>query len=186
MLYVLNADHSCFCTSVAAGSPANATIVAPNNLLNPPPPANNTLNIEGTETDVDTIVSTAHIVDQKSGAPNDAPPDQPPPPTTVTAVDGQLMNETIPTNATRRSLYRRLLDGYQVVFEGTGMGSSDRDASIQGTAYLTYTLIPNNTYNVDDCLRFCDSVKGCGKPAVSITLRFADLIFVVSLREFVL
>jgi hypothetical protein len=147
--------------SAAADSPANVTAVAPNNILNPPPPANNTLNTEGTETDIDTIISTALIVDQKSGPADDAPPDLPPPPTTVTAVDGQLTNETISTNATRRSLNRRLLDGYDVVFEGTGTGPSDRDASIQGTAYLTYTLVPNNTYNVDDCLRFCDSVTGC-------------------------
>jgi len=58
-------------------------------------------------------------------------------------------------------LGRRLLPGYEVVFEGTGTGPDDRDASIQGTAYLTYTVVPNNTYNVDACLEFCNQVSGC-------------------------
>ncbi|TFK22704.1 hypothetical protein FA15DRAFT_747670 [Coprinopsis marcescibilis] len=31
------------------------------------------------------------------------------------------------------------------VFAGTGTGASDRDASVQGTAYLTFTLVPNST-----------------------------------------
>ncbi|KXN92682.1 hypothetical protein AN958_00352 [Leucoagaricus sp. SymC.cos] len=41
------------------------------------------------------------------------------------------------------------------------MGPTDRDGSIEGTAYLTYTVVSNLTYSVDDCLRFCDRVDGC-------------------------
>lgn len=147
---------------------ANGTISTPNSLLQPVAAPNNTLTTEGTQTDVDTIVSTVQIVDQKTGAASDVPPDQPPPPTTVTAVDGDLTNSTVPASSSdsaRRSsgLARRLLDGYKVAFEGTGTGPTDRDGSIEGTAYLTYTVVPNNTYSVDDCLSFCDRVDGCGK-----------------------
>ncbi|KAF7760329.1 hypothetical protein Agabi119p4_11005 [Agaricus bisporus var. burnettii] len=147
--------------SAAADSESNATIIAPNNLLQPPSSAKNTLNTQISKTDVDRIISTARIVDQKAGATGDAPPGQAPPPTTVTAVDGKLIQDFVPLSPTRRSLFPRLLDGYDVVFQGTGMGPTDRDASIEGTAYLTYTVVPNNTYSVDDCLRFCDRVTGC-------------------------
>lgn len=30
-----------------------------------------------------------------------------------------------------------------------------------GTAYLTYKLVSNSTYNINDCLSFCDRVTGC-------------------------
>lgn len=140
--------------------------MAPNTLLEPATPINNTLSLEGTETDTETIVSTVQIVNQKSGASNDALPNQPPPPTTVTAVDGELSAaaDTI-QNPTRRSLdlSGRSIDDYEVVFEGTGTGLNDRDGSIEGTAYLTYTVVSNLTYDVSDCLSFCDRVEGCGK-----------------------
>ncbi|KAF9442645.1 hypothetical protein P691DRAFT_764987 [Macrolepiota fuliginosa MF-IS2] len=154
-------------TAVATAA-TTAPVFSPNTPTAPATPANNTLTVNGTETDVDTIASTIQIVDQKTGATTDAPPNQPPPPTTVTAVDGELTNSTVPelansTTPTKRSLdlSKRLLDGYEVVFDGTGFGPTDRDASIEGTAYLTYTVVSNLTYSVDDCLRFCDRVDGC-------------------------
>ncbi|KJA22232.1 hypothetical protein HYPSUDRAFT_41120 [Hypholoma sublateritium FD-334 SS-4] len=117
-------------------------------------------------TDTDSIVSTASIVDQKSGAAGDTDPNQPVPPVTVTAVDGDLTNTTIANlTSTRRrsarSLSRRDPSDYELVFSGSGTGPTDRDASIEGTAYLTFTLVPNSTYNVDACLAFCDSVTDC-------------------------
>jgi len=123
----------------------------------------NALDLTGTDTDIDTIVSTAEVIDQKAGATGD--PDQPIPETAVTAVDGQIAaagtsNGT--TDSRRRSIYRRDPSDYELVFSGTGTGPNDRDGSIQGTAYLTFTLVPNSTYNVDACLAFCDSVQLCG------------------------
>lgn len=118
-------------------------------------------------TDAESIFSTASIVDQKSGAAGDTDPNQPVPPVTVTAVDGDLTNTTIANvTSTRRrstrSLSRRDSSDYELVFSGSGTGPTDRDASIEGTAYLTFTLVPNSTYNVDACLDFCDSVTDCG------------------------
>ncbi|KAF8654305.1 hypothetical protein AX16_003533 [Volvariella volvacea WC 439] len=55
----------------------------------------------------------------------------------------------------------RQVPGYHTVFEGTGTGEGDRDAAIQGTAYLTYTVVSNATYNVDACLAHCSQVPGC-------------------------
>jgi hypothetical protein len=116
------------------------------------------------------------VVDQKTGPAPDEAPDQPAN-TTITAMDGQLVDNVLVTTTTttsngdsrrRRTIPGRLArrvqyDGdYQQVFDGTGTGTSDRDGSIQGSAYLTYTLINNSTYNVDACLNFCDSVNGCG------------------------
>ncbi|KIJ33759.1 hypothetical protein M422DRAFT_182877 [Sphaerobolus stellatus SS14] len=42
-----------------------------------------------------------------------------------------------------------------------GQSNPSNDASIEGTAYLTYTVVPNSTYNVDACLSFCNTVPGC-------------------------
>ncbi|KAG5640163.1 hypothetical protein DXG03_000882, partial [Asterophora parasitica] len=50
---------------------------------------------------------------------------------------------------------------YTPVFVGTGTGETDRDASIEGDGYLTYTVVNNATYNIDGCLDFCTSVDGC-------------------------
>ena len=125
----------------------------------------NTLDLSGTTTDTDTILATAQTVDQKSGADGD--PNQPIPITTVTAVDGQLTPDGTSSGSTtprRRStgVSRRSPADYQLVFSGTGTGPTDRDGSIQGTAYLTFTVVDNSTYNVNACLAFCDSVQQCG------------------------
>ncbi|GAW10556.1 fruit-body specific protein a [Lentinula edodes] len=123
-------------------------------------------NFNGTSTDANSIASTAFRVNQKSGATTNAPPNLPAANTTVTAVDGDMV---IPVS--RRSLSsirtidndmsRRTNSDYEQVFGGTGTESEDRDAAIIGTAYLTYTLVSNSTYNVGDCLAFCDATAGC-------------------------
>ncbi len=149
-------------TSVAA---VTGTVASLDSILPSFTPPDNALKTEGTLTDVEKIISTIQIVDQKAGATTNAPPNQPPPPTTVTAIDGELANSSVLALGSRRSsgLSKRLLDGYQVAFEGTGLDRATRDGSIEGTAYLTYTIVSNSTYNVDDCLRFCDRVPGCGE-----------------------
>ncbi|TFK32624.1 hypothetical protein BDQ12DRAFT_771726, partial [Crucibulum laeve] len=126
----------------------------------------NQLDLDGTGTDATTIASTVDAVDQKVSVPIDAPPNQPVAETVVTAVDGQLTSAG--TAATRRSFEftsehftKRSASDYDLVFSGTGTGPNDRDGSIQGTAYLTYTVVSNSTYNVDDCLAFCDRVDQC-------------------------
>ncbi|TFK66931.1 hypothetical protein BDN72DRAFT_871415 [Pluteus cervinus] len=53
------------------------------------------------------------------------------------------------------------IPSYTQVFNGTGSGSRDRDASIGGEGYLTYKLVGNETYNVDACLDVCDSLPSC-------------------------
>ncbi|KAG5640682.1 hypothetical protein DXG03_007542 [Asterophora parasitica] len=47
-------------------------------------------------------------------------------------------------------------------FAGTGTGETNRDGSIEGNAYLTYTVLNNATYDVAGCINFCNSVLGCG------------------------
>lgn len=132
-------------------------------------PVDNSLDLSDTTTDTGTIVSTVSVVSQKSGPTDDTPPNQPVPATVVTAVDGQLTEagsgETrrgITMRSTPRKLAKRITNGYELVFSGTGTNPGDRDGSIQGTAYLTYKLLSNATYDVDDCLEFCNSVNGCG------------------------
>ncbi|KDR73283.1 hypothetical protein GALMADRAFT_270127 [Galerina marginata CBS 339.88] len=123
------------------------------------------VDLDSTITDSDTIANTATIVDQKTGASGS--PDQPIPDTAITAVDGQLTaaGSTSATTSrrsfSRSSLTSRASSNYETVFSGTGTGPNDRDGSIEGTAYLTFTLVSNSTYNVDDCLAFCDSVELC-------------------------
>lgn len=136
----------------------------------------NTLDLEGTQTDADTIISTAQIVEQKAGPQADSLPDQPIPETVVTAVDGELTEAGTDSSSLRvgtRSLQsrssllpyekKRAASDYNLVFSGTGTRTTDRDASIQGTAYLTFRVVPNSTYNVDACLDFCSSEPKCGE-----------------------
>ncbi|KAF7303810.1 hypothetical protein MIND_00610700 [Mycena indigotica] len=122
-------------------------------------------------TDTDSIVQTAGQVDQKSSPPIDAPPSSDVPPTTVTALDGALTNATVSevsgssnttSTSTRRSVGRlgQRTSGFTKVFDGLPAGK--HDASIQGTAYLTYTVVDNSTYNVQACLDWCTQrVDGC-------------------------
>ncbi|KAH6904684.1 hypothetical protein BKA70DRAFT_528375 [Coprinopsis sp. MPI-PUGE-AT-0042] len=121
-------------------------------------------------TDTDTIVSTLEIIDQKTGPLVDEVPNLPVPETVVTAVDGELteagsdptIRVTSQATPSRRAVEKRAISDYQQVFEGTGLrADSSRDASIQGTAYLTFTIVNNATYNVADCLNFCSSVSQC-------------------------
>ncbi|THV02794.1 hypothetical protein K435DRAFT_827325 [Dendrothele bispora CBS 962.96] len=116
-------------------------------------------------TDSSVIISTAHVVDQKGGATEDFPPNLPPPPVRVTALDGDLTNITLETmtlaGKRQTSSTRRFATDYVNLFNGTGTGPSDRDGSIEGTAYLTYTVVDNSTYNIEACLDFCDQVEQC-------------------------
>lgn len=125
-------------------------------------------------TDTDIIVATANNVDQKSGAAVDSLPNQPVAITTLTAIDGSLITAgSVGNSSSRRSFAerstRRSSSDYELIFSGTGTGPYDRDAAIEGTAYLTYTLVPNATYNVDDCLNKCDQVETCGKNIILFT-----------------
>ncbi|KAG6915703.1 hypothetical protein DXG01_010313 [Tephrocybe rancida] len=114
-------------------------------------------------TDAQSIVDTVGAVDQKAGVAADALPNLPVADTAVTAVDGQVVvnGTAVPDVSRRGSNFKRTVAGYEQVFAGTGSRSSDRDGSIEGTAYLTYTVVNNATYNVDDCLNFCNRVNGC-------------------------
>ena len=125
-------------------------------------------------TDTDIIVATANNVDQKSGAAVDSLPNQPVAITTLTAIDGSLITAGSGGNSSSRRRFaerstRRSSSDYELIFPGTGTGPYDRDAAIEGTAYLTYTLVPNATYNVDDCLNKCDQVETCGKNNILFT-----------------
>ncbi|KAJ7066539.1 hypothetical protein C8F01DRAFT_705737 [Mycena amicta] len=116
-------------------------------------------------TDASSIVQTASIVDQKTGAPSDDTlPGLPQASTKLTALDGQLMDGNIPTVETSTSGLgptRRLADDYELVFSGTQDGVPD--AAIEGTAYLTFYLVPNTTYDagLDACFAYCDGTAGC-------------------------
>jgi hypothetical protein len=110
------------------------------------------------------IVQTASQVDQKSGPSVDAPPNASIAPTVVTAMDGTLTNSTV-TDAgpSRRRDVGRLGkrdSGFEKLFDGISVGQ--HDASIEGTAYLTYTVVNNATYNVQACLDWCAGIDGCG------------------------
>ena len=124
-------------------------------------------NTNGTVTDTENIVSTVYNVDQKSGADAYTPPNQPVASTALTAVDGSLTTAGSDGDSpSRRSFFERSTrrsPNYELVFSGTGTGPNDRDAAIEGTAYLTYSLVSNATYNVNDCLDKCDEVESCGK-----------------------
>ncbi|KAK7025236.1 fruit-body specific protein a, partial [Favolaschia claudopus] len=113
-------------------------------------------------TDTATIVNTANIVDQVRGAPTDGtPPGLPQASTMITALDGELGLSNISTagSAPNGSRRRDLSDGYEQVFEGT----PDNDAPIVGTAYLTYILVSNSSYEQgrSECLAHCSNTDGC-------------------------
>ncbi|KAJ6582353.1 hypothetical protein B0H19DRAFT_526848 [Mycena capillaripes] len=109
------------------------------------------------------IAQTANQVDQKSGPPIDAPPNADVPPTAVTAIDGTITNSTIAdVSATRRrdvGRFGKRQPGFEKVFDG--LPSGQHDGSIQGTAYLTYTVVNNATYNVKACTDWCATIQGC-------------------------
>ncbi|KAF9459605.1 hypothetical protein BDZ94DRAFT_1267884 [Collybia nuda] len=150
-------------------------IIVPPALKGVPDSFDNTLDLNGTETDVQSITTTVQIVDQKAGATDDTPPNQPVPETVVTAVDGEIVDGQAGKNAeanlaisvfsskvkTTHNVAKRTNSAYEQVFGGTGTRSTDRDGSIEGTAYLTYTVVSNSTYNIDACLDFCSRVDGC-------------------------
>ncbi|KAF8054343.1 hypothetical protein FPV67DRAFT_1131368 [Lyophyllum atratum] len=125
------------------------------------------VDVNGTTTDTQNIAVTVPLVDQKAGATDDAPPNQPVPDTLVTALDGQVVDSgtTVSLLSAKArptvDLSRRTVAGYEQVFAGTGTRLTDRDGSIEGTAYLTYTVVSNATYDVDACLNFCSRVNGC-------------------------
>ncbi|KAJ7698061.1 hypothetical protein B0H17DRAFT_1197044 [Mycena rosella] len=114
------------------------------------------------------IADTASQVNQKSSAPIDAPPNADVAATTVTAVDGTVTdgNTTIAAasagNSTRRrdvGRFGKRQSGFEQVFAGLPAGQ--HDASIEGTAYLTYTVVNNATYNVDACLAWAATIPNC-------------------------
>ncbi|TFK18038.1 hypothetical protein FA15DRAFT_683393 [Coprinopsis marcescibilis] len=120
----------------------------------------------GRTTDSELIAEVAETIDQKSGPGVDEVPNQPVPDTIVTVVDGEATGEksarqSRPAGDRARARRPRAVEDYTQVFAGTGTGASDRDASVQGTAYLTFTLVSNSTYNIEACLDFCSSVSGC-------------------------
>ncbi|KAJ7118053.1 hypothetical protein C8R44DRAFT_982831 [Mycena epipterygia] len=133
--------------------------------INAPVPANTTAPMP----DNSVIAQTAGQVDQKSGPASDAPPNADVPPTTVTALDGTLTNTTIADasasagNNTRRrrdiGRFGKREDGFKEIF--SPLAADQHDASIEGTAYLTYTVVPNSTYNIDACLNWCAGIDGC-------------------------
>ncbi|KAJ7170497.1 hypothetical protein C8R43DRAFT_1085448 [Mycena crocata] len=130
----------------AAQDSANSTLASPNNL-----------------TDTDTIVQTAGVVDQKAGAPaDDTLPGLPQSPTMLTALDGEIILSSIfDSNSTTlpRGLGKRDLSDYELIFNG----SAGPDAAVQGTAYLTFTVVSNASYaqGLAECLDFCDKTIGC-------------------------
>ncbi|KAF8626637.1 hypothetical protein AX15_004777 [Amanita polypyramis BW_CC] len=127
----------------------------------------NTLNPHDGMTDASKIASTATVVRQKGGASDNTLPNKPVTDTVVTAMDGELTllgspNQSLARrneNVTKGGAHIRT--DYTQIFVGNGTGPSDRDAAIEGTAYLTYTLVPNSTYNVDVCLDYCNNMDGC-------------------------
>lgn len=132
-------------------------------------PANALVVNSTAKTDATTIANTANSINQKTGA--SGAPNQPVASVSVTAVDGTILSkkQTVSTTSVqnvRRGTEqpsRRAISDYTQVFTGNGASAtSPHDASIQGTAYLTYTVVNNSTYNIAACLDFCSSIPTCG------------------------
>jgi hypothetical protein len=126
-------------------------------------------------TDTNTIVHTAGVVDQKAGAPADGtPPGLPQAPTMLTALDGEIMVSNISGSGSTGASHgagRRAAANYELAFNGT----TTDDAAVQGTAYLTFTVVSNASYTqgISECLNFCDRTPGCGvlEPSIMSVLR---------------
>ncbi|KAJ6523252.1 hypothetical protein DFH09DRAFT_1047313 [Mycena vulgaris] len=137
-------------------------IVPPGHRGIPGAPPNNT---PASTPDNDSILQAAGQVSQKSGAAHDELPNAVVAPTTVTAIDGTVTNSTIAAASvsTRRRRARRFgkrTSAFKQVF--SGLAPDVHDASIEGTAYLTYTVVNNATYNVQACQDWClNNVQGC-------------------------
>ncbi|KAJ7897717.1 hypothetical protein B0H14DRAFT_3589771 [Mycena olivaceomarginata] len=120
-------------------------------------------NVPAPKPDNDLIAQTAGQVDQKAAPPVDAPPNADVPPTGVTTVNGTITNTTIAeASAARRRDVRRFgkrLSRFEKVFDGKPAGQ--HNTSIEGTAYPTYTVVPNPTYNVQACLDWAATIDGC-------------------------
>ncbi|KAJ7722206.1 hypothetical protein B0H16DRAFT_359402 [Mycena metata] len=125
---------------------------------------------DGPTTDADLIAQTVKQVNQKSGAPDDEAPDADIPPTGVTAIDGVLTSASVADVTGLNSAHRRRprhyfgrfdrrQSGFEEIF--AGLPADQHDAAIEGTAFLTYTLVPNSTYNVDACLTWAATIDGC-------------------------
>ncbi|KAJ7813641.1 hypothetical protein B0H13DRAFT_2141735 [Mycena leptocephala] len=124
--------------------------------------ANSTPDVPSNLTDIATILQTAGVVDQYRGAPTDSTrPGLSPPPTMMTALDGKITLSTIPdSNSTAPyGAGRRDVSDYELIFDGT----ATNDAAVQGTAYLTFTLVSNTSFEQGkcECLDFCDKTEGC-------------------------
>ncbi|CAK5274414.1 unnamed protein product, partial [Mycena citricolor] len=151
-----------------------STIIPPghrgtfNQSIADPPPA--------PQTQSSTIINTTTLVQPQKGGPavHDLPSANVPP-VTVTALDGTVTNATVAdavklsadSHSTRRSYntrrgnvgrFNRREDGFKEIFAGLPAGQ--KDASIEGLAYLTYTVVPNSTYNVDACLKWAQGIPG--------------------------
>ncbi|TFK22507.1 hypothetical protein FA15DRAFT_748594 [Coprinopsis marcescibilis] len=116
-------------------------------------------------TDSGAILDAAREIDQKSGPGVEELPDQAVPETITTLVDGRATGRKSGPRRNRpgrgHRVQARAPGDYVEIFAGTGTAPIDRDASVSGTAYLTYTLVSNATYNIDACLNFCDTITGC-------------------------
>ncbi|KAK7018361.1 hypothetical protein R3P38DRAFT_2715610 [Favolaschia claudopus] len=121
-------------------------------------------------TDNAAIVQAVTEVDQKTAPPIDAAPNINIAPTVVTAIDGTITNTTVdavapPTDRSdsrkkrERKFGRRAVPKFEKIFDGLPQGQ--HDASVEGTAYLTYTVVNNATYNVQACLDWCAGIDGC-------------------------
>ncbi|KAI8803374.1 hypothetical protein BJ742DRAFT_503250 [Cladochytrium replicatum] len=97
----------------------------------------------------------------ESAAGDVGPPSQPVPKTSVIASTVDLDTALAPSmEPTHQRAERRSVEGFEPVFLVDPLAGC-KDASINGIAYLTYRVIPNNTYNVEACLQFCDSEPKC-------------------------